>query len=80
MQYDRIKNSLKYRQEYQGQKYRNSLELKVVKILTEKSVDFEYEHLLKCDDKFYFPDFIVNKIIVECTFWDDVEQKSRGLN
>jgi hypothetical protein len=79
MQYDRIKHSLKYKHEYGGQKYRNVLELEVAKILTEKSVDFEYERLLKCDDKFYFPDFAFDKIIVECTFWDDVEQKSRGL-
>ncbi len=79
MQYDRIKHSLKYKYEYQGRKYRNLLELEVAKILIEKSVDFEYERLLKCKDRFYFPDFAFDKIIVECTFWDDVEQKSRGL-
>ena len=79
MQYDRIKQSLKYKHEYKGQKYRNMLELEVAKILTEKSVNFEYEQLLKCGDKFYFPDFIFNKMIAECTFWHDVEQRAREL-
>jgi hypothetical protein len=79
MQYDRIKQSLKYKHEYQGQKYRNLLELEVAKILTEKGVDFEYERLLKCDDKFYFPDFSFDRIVAECTFWHDVEQRAREL-
>ena len=79
MQYDRIKQSLKYKHEYKGQKYRNMLELEVAKILTEKSVNFKYEQLLKCGDKFYFPDFIFNKMIAECTFWHDVEQRAREL-
>ena len=79
MQYDRIKQSLKYKHEYQGQKYRNILELEVAKILTEKGVDFKYEHILKCNDKFYFPDFIFGKIAAECTFWHNVEQKSIEL-
>ena len=55
------------------------LELEVAKILTEKGVDFEYERLLKCGNKFYFPDFIFGKIVAECTFWHDAEQRAREL-
>ena len=79
IQYDRIKQSLKYKHEYQGRKYRNLLELEVAKVLTEKGVEFEYERLLKCEDRFYFPDFVFSEIIAECTFWHDVEQKAREL-
>ena len=79
MQYDRIKQSLKYKHEYNGRKYRNLLELEVARILTENGVEFEYERLLKCGDKFYFPDFVFNEIIVECTFWHDVEQRAKEL-
>ncbi len=79
MQYNKIKQSLKYKHEYQGKKYRNLLEVEVAKILTENGVEFEYEPLLKCGDKFYFPDFIFKGIIVECTFWHDVEQRAKEL-
>jgi hypothetical protein len=79
IQYNRIKQSLKYKHEYQGRKYRNLLELEVAKILTINGVEFEYERLLKCGDKFYFPDFIFNAVIVECTFWHDVEQRAKEL-
>ena len=79
IQYDRIKQSLKYKHEYQGQKYRNLLELKTAKILTENKVQFEYEKLLRCGEKFYFPDFVIDKIILECTFWHNIEEKSNEL-
>jgi hypothetical protein len=79
IQYDRIKQSLKYKREYMGQKYRNDLELETAKILTENKVQFEYEKLLRCGEKFYFPDFILNEAIIECTFWNKVEEKSDVL-
>jgi hypothetical protein len=40
---------------------------------------FEYERLLKCGNKFYFPDFIFNSVVVECTFWHDAEQRAKEL-
>lgn len=79
IQYDRIKQSVKYKHEYQGHKYRNFLELEVAKTLADKGVDFEYEKLLRCEDRFYFPDFVFEDIIIECTFWDNVEQKAIEL-
>jgi hypothetical protein len=79
IQYNKIKQSLKYKHEYQGRKYRNLLELEVAKILTENGVEFEYERLLKCGNKFYVPDFIFNSVVVECTFWHDVEQRAKEL-
>ena len=80
MQYEKIKQSLKYRHEYWGQKYRNELEVEVAKNLTQNGFKFEYERLLQCGDKFYFPDFVVDGTIIECTYWDDTEQRARELS
>jgi|SRR3989337_1827889 len=79
LQYNKIKQSLKYKHEYEGQKYRNLLELDVAKILIEKGFDFEYEAMLKYGDKFFFPDFVTGKLVIECTFWHDVEQRAKEL-
>ena len=35
---------------------------------------------MKCRDRFYFPDFILGEIIVECTFWHNVFQKAEELS
>lgn len=80
IQQQRLKHSLKYKYEYHGQKYRNILELNVAKILTENSIKFEYEPMLNYKDKFYFPDFIINNVIIECTFWHDVKQRAEELH
>ncbi|MGQ9642067.1 MAG: hypothetical protein ACUVUF_08135 [Candidatus Bathycorpusculaceae bacterium] len=80
IQQEKIKQSLKYKCEYNGQKYRNLLELNVAKILTENCIKFEYEPLLGCCGKFYFPDFKLENIIKECTFWHDFKQRARELH
>ena len=80
IQYARIKQSLKYKYELNGQKYRNILELEVAKILVTQSKKFEYERHLKCGNKFYFPDFIIGEIVIECTFWYDVAEKVKELS
>ncbi len=79
IQYGRIKQSLKYKHEYQGQRYRNLLELNVAKILTEMGVEFKYEQFVQFQSKFFFPDFVIGRTVIECTFWFDVEQKAREL-
>ena len=80
IQYDRIKQSLKYKFEFNGQKYRNYLELAVAKILTKRGNPFEYERSVNYGIKCYFPDFTIGELVVECTFWDDVAQKAKELS
>ena len=80
IQYSRIKKSLKYKCEFNGQKYRNNLELEVARILTEQLVEFEYERPLNWDNRFYFPDFTLGKLVIECTFWNNVLQKTKELS
>jgi len=79
IQYERIKQSLNYKCKFNGRKYRNILELEVAKILTENAIKFEYERPISCVSRTYFPDFIVGRIAVECTFWDDANQKAKAL-
>lgn len=57
IQYRRIKQSLKYKHEFNGQKYRNLLELEVAKILTAQRREFEYEPQLNAAINFTFPIF-----------------------
>lgn len=78
--YDRIKQSLKYKYELNGQKYRNLLELETARILTQKNIIFEYERLVDCNNRYYFPDFSLGKVVIECTFWDNVDQKAKELS
>ena len=80
IQYERIKKSLKYKCEFNGQKYRNNLEVEIARFLTENHIEFEYERLLNCDNKVYFPDFIIGELVVECTFWNDVDQRAKELS
>ena len=79
MQHEKIKQSLKYKYKYEGQKYRNILELEVAKVLAESGLTFEYEPFLKCGDKVYFPDFVVDGTIIECTYWHDTKQRAKEL-
>ena len=80
IQYGRIQQSLKYKHAFNGEKYRNLLELEVARILTEQKVKFEYERLLHCGGKCYFPDFTLGKLLIECTFWHDVAEKAKELS
>lgn len=56
------------------------MELEVAKILTAQGTEFEYERQLRCGNKFYFPDFIISELVIECTFWYNVEQKAKELS
>jgi hypothetical protein len=79
IQYQRIKQSLKYKYEFNGQKYRNRLELEIAEILTKNNFLFKYERPLNCGSTCYFPDFTLGDIVIECTFWDDAVQKAMEL-
>lgn len=53
-----------------GETVRNKLEKEVADILKNLKIDYEYEPLIKSQNKYFFPDFLIkNKVIVECTMW-----------
>lgn len=80
LQQEKIKKSLMYKYKYGSQKYRNILELAVAKMLTKRGIKFEYEPLVECENRFYLPDFTVENVVLECTYWNDVEQRAKELS
>ena len=71
MQYEKFKRigGYKYRTN-NGEKVRNELEKEVANLLKKNKIEYEYEPLIKSDNKYFFPDFLINnKIILECTAW-----------
>jgi len=63
-----------------GEKMFNEMEKEVAEILLKLNLDYEYEKVLKINDRFFIPDFIISScIIIECTYWSFVDDKSRLL-
>ena len=71
IQYSRFKKIGKYKYTTKnGEKVRNILEKQIADILKELKVNYEYEPLINVKNKYFFPDFLINKnIIIECTMW-----------
>jgi len=62
-----------------GEKIRNSLEMKVADMLYRKGIVYEYEPLVKGEDGYYFPDFRIGSLIIECTMWRGEEKAYKLL-
>ncbi len=71
LQYSRFKKISGYKYKTKrGEKVRNLFEKQVADILYDLGVDYQYETLIKSNNKYFFPDFIINnEIILECTAW-----------
>ena len=69
--YERFKKIAKYKtQTKKGHFVRNELEQKVANMIFDMKINYEYEPLVKIGNKYFFPDFLINKnIIIECTAW-----------
>jgi hypothetical protein len=71
VQYERFKKigGYKFLTE-NGEKVRNKLEKETADFLRKNGFEYKYEPLIKADNKYFFPDFLINnKIIIECTEW-----------
>ena len=70
-QYEKFKKIANYKfQTKNGEKVRNILEKEIADILTKLKKSYEYEPLVKIENKYFFPDFLIDKkIIIECTMW-----------
>jgi len=76
MQYEKFKRigGYKYRTN-NGEKVRNELEKEVANLLKKNKIEYEYEPLIKSDNKYFFPDFLINKkVIIECTMWKGTDK------
>lgn len=76
LQYSRFKKVGKYKFiTERGEKVRNLLEKQVADMLFKLGINYEYEPLINIGEKYFFPDFLVNKkIIIECTMWRGVQK------
>ena len=50
----------------------------MLKVLTAIGCQFEYEQFVHYKDRFFFPDFVIGRTVVECT-WYNPEQKAKEL-
>ncbi|MBI5227206.1 hypothetical protein HY988_01340 [Candidatus Micrarchaeota archaeon] len=65
-----------------GEHMYNYLEVSVAKVLNQYSMDYEYEKLVPAPNTngFLSLDFVLSDgTVVETTYWDDIEQKSKDL-
>jgi len=71
IQYNNFKKIGEYKfQTEKGEKVRNILEKQIADILNKMNIEYKYEPLIKSNNKYFFPDFLINKnIIIECTMW-----------
>ena len=71
-QYEKFKKIRGYKfLTLKGERVRNKLEKDVADTLNKLGLDYKYEVLIKSEDRWFFPDFMIGeKIIIECTAWE----------
>ncbi len=70
-QYNRFHTMAIYKfKTLRGDFVRNKLERATANFLFKNKVNYEYEPFIRIDGRIYFPDFKINKFIIECTEWN----------
>ena len=60
------------------EKVRNKLEKDTADMLHKLKIEYEYEPLIKANNRYFFPDFLIDKkIIIECTAWRGHEKATK---
>ena len=87
LQYEHFKHVGKYKfKTLRGELVRNKLEKEIADFLHKKSINYLYEPLIKGAKHYYFPDFQINSLIIECTAWKgptksySLKKKIKDLN
>ncbi len=81
IQYDHFKKIGKYKFiTMRHEKVRNILEKDVADLLYEMGLDYKYEPLVKGKENFYFPDFKINSLLIECSMWRGKEKAYKLLH
>lgn len=69
-QYERFKKIGSYKfKTKRGELVRNTLEKKIADTLFQFGINYQYEPCINVNKKYYFPDFKVGNLIVECSMW-----------
>lgn len=76
LQYSRFKKIGGYHYKTKkGENVRNQLEKDIADLLYKMKIEYKYETLIKINNRYFFPDFLINdKIIIECTMWKGMEK------
>ena len=76
MQYEKFKKVAGYKFITKNkEKVRNQFEKDVADLLKKLKINYVYEPLVKIDDRYFFPDFLIdNKVIIECTAWRGLDK------
>jgi len=70
IQYSRFKKIGGYKYlTKRGERVRNIFEKEIADILYGLNINYEYEPLVNIENHYFFPDFKINKILLECTAW-----------
>lgn len=71
IQYERFKKVGNYKFITKNrERVRNELEKDIADLLKKLGFDYKYEPLVKAENKYFFPDFLVrDNLIIECTSW-----------
>jgi hypothetical protein len=79
IQYERFKKIGKYKHEsLKGEKVRNDLERRTANWLIKNKINYKFEPLIRIDNKFFFPDFVIeDKVIIECTMWRGYDKAAK---
>lgn len=72
MQYEKFKKIGGYKYKTKnGEKVRNIFEKQVADKLKKLNLNYKYEHLIRVDKRWFFPDFLLDRnIIIEATAWN----------
>lgn len=60
-----------------GELVRNILEKKIADILFQSGVNYQYEPCININKNYYFPDFLINDIIIECSMWRGFDKATK---
>jgi len=71
MQYEKFKKIGGYKFITENkEKVRNRFEKEIADVLNMLKINYEYEPLIKIENNYFFPDFLINNnVIIECTEW-----------
>jgi hypothetical protein len=81
LQYERFKKVGEYKLiSERGEKVRNTLEKEVADLLHQMRLEYEYEPLVKGKTNYYFPDFKIGSVMIECSMWRGEEKAYKLLH
>jgi len=78
IQYTRFKKIGGYKYTAKGgEKVRNILEKNMADFFFDRKINYSYEPLININKHYFFPDFVVNDNVIECTMWRGYDKATK---